>query len=218
MAEINLMDQYPRTKRSLAQRQEVTDHDRQLACQFGRDYFDGDRKHGYGGYSYQPRFWQATVRRIQKHYNLPENARILDVGCAKGFMLYDFQQFMPKAQLTGIDVSSYAIEHASPAIRPFLRLGNVKSLPYPAGSFDLVTAINTIHNLDLADCKQALREIQRVSQGRAFIVVDAWRTPEQQRMLKEWILTAKTYLHVDDWVNLFHEVGYTGDYYWFFFE
>jgi ubiquinone/menaquinone biosynthesis C-methylase UbiE len=218
MAEINLMDQYPRTKRTLSQRLDVTDADRQLACQFGKDYFDGDRKHGYGGYNYHPRFWQATVRRFQQHYHLPENARILDVGCAKGFMLHDFQQLMPKAQLSGIDVSSYAIDHAPPAIRPFLRFGNVKSLPYAPGSFDLVTAINTIHNLPLPDCKQALREIQRVSQGRAFIVVDAWRTPEQQRMLKEWVLTAKTYMHVDDWASLFHEVGYTGDYYWFFFE
>ena len=85
-------------------------------------------------------------------------------------------------------------------------------------SFDLVTAINTIHNLALPDCKQALKEIQRVSQGHAFIVVDAWRTAEQERMSKQWVLTAKTYMHVDDWVNLFREVGYTGDYYWFFFE
>ena len=98
MAEINLMDQYPRSKRSLAQRHDVTEADRQLACQFGKDYFDGDRKHGYGGYGYHPRFWQATVRRIQQHYHLADNARILDVGCAKGFMLYDFLQLMPKAR------------------------------------------------------------------------------------------------------------------------
>ena len=157
------------------------------------------------------------MRRFHEHYKLNDNARILDIGCAKGFMLLDFQQLMPKAHLFGIDVSSYAIDHAPPTIRSCLRLGNVKALPFQTGSFDLVTAINTIHNLPLSECKQALREIQRVSQGRAFIVVDAW-TDEQQRLLKEWVLTAKTYMHVDDWKSLFREVGYTGDYYWFFFE
>ena len=62
MAEVNLMARYPRSKRPIAQRgRVVTDADRQLSRQFGRDYFDGDRMHGYGGYQYHPRFWTDTV-------------------------------------------------------------------------------------------------------------------------------------------------------------
>jgi SAM-dependent methyltransferase len=215
--EINLMDQYPRSRRSLAARNDVTDADRRLAGQFGRDYFDGARKHGYGGYHYHPRFWQGTVRRLRDHYQLPADASILDVGCAKGFMLHDFRQLMPESRLRGIDISRYALEHAVPEIRACLQIGNAKQLPFADGAFDLVTAINTIHNLELAECKQALREIQRVSR-HAFIIVDAWRTPEQQRLLKEWVLTAKTFMHVEDWQKVFREAGYTRDYYWFFFE
>ncbi len=218
MPEINLMDRYPRTQRSLIDRLAITDEDRALACQFARDYFDGERRHGYGGYNYHPRYWLATVRRLQEHYRLGDRPRILDVGCAKGFMLHDFQLLIPGAQLVGVDVSSYAISCALPSIRPCLRLGNANSLPFPDRAFDFVASINTIHNLDLADCKRALREIQRVSQGNAFIVVDAWRTPEQKLRLTEWVLTAKTYMHTDAWIALFNEVGYTGDYYWFFFD
>lgn len=218
MAEINLMDQYPRTKRSLADRREVTDEDRAIACRFGKDYFDGDRKHGYGGYHYHPRFWQATVRRFRDHYRLAEDAAVLDVGCGKGFMLHDFMQLMPNLRVAGIDVSAYALENARPEVRPFLRRGDARELPFADKSFDLVLAINTVHNLERQGCKQALREIQRVSRRHAFVVVDAWRTPEQERLLKQWVLTAKSYYHVEDWVALFREAGYTGDYYWFLFE
>jgi ubiquinone/menaquinone biosynthesis C-methylase UbiE len=218
MAEIDLMDQYPRTKRSLANRREVTEADRALACRFGKDYFDGDRRHGYGGYHYHPRFWQATVRRFRDHYGLAGDARVLDVGCGKGFMVHDFKRLMPGMHVSGVDVSSYALENAPPEVRPFLRRADARELPFPDGSFDLVTAINTVHNLDRQGCIQALREAQRVSRRHAFVVVDAWRTPEQERLLRQWVLTAKTYCHVDDWVALFREAGYTGDYYWFLFE
>jgi SAM-dependent methyltransferase len=216
MAEIDLMDRYPRSRRAVADRgPAITDEVREVARRYGRDYFDGDRRYGYGGYSYHPRFWQETVRRFRDHYHLPEDARILDVGCAKGFMLHDFQELMPRATVAGIDISEYAIENAIASVRPFLRVGNARELPYPDGSFDLVTALNTIHNLELEECKQAVREIQRVSRAHAFVVVDAWRTEEERRRMQDWVVTARTVMHVDDWKRTFDAVGYTGDYYWF---
>ncbi|MDP3723046.1 MAG: class I SAM-dependent methyltransferase [Candidatus Omnitrophota bacterium] len=216
MAEINLLDRYPKSQRPIEERAAVvTAADRQLSKQFGRDYFDGDRMHGYGGYTYHPRFWQATVRRFRDYYRLPEDAHILDVGCAKGFMLRDVHELMPKASVAGIDCSEYAIQHADEAVKPFVRVGNVAALPYPDRSFELVVSINTIHNLPLEACKQALREIQRVTRAHAFITVDAWRTERERELQQQWILTAETYMHVDDWKRLFAEVGFTGDYYWF---
>lgn len=218
MAEINLMDRYPRTKRSLAGRAALTAADRALSCQFGKDYFDGDRKHGYGGYHYHPRFWQETVRRFRDHYQLPDDARILDVGCAKGFMLHDFKQLMPKCMIAGIDVSRYAIAIAKEEVKPYLQVGNVLELPFDNRCFDLVIAINVVHNLELEGCKRGIREIQRVSRKHAFIQVDAWRTEEERKRLEDWIVTCKTHMHVDSWHRLFTEVGYTGDYWWFFAE
>lgn len=214
MREINLMERYPQGKGRTAERPAITEDDKRISKQFGRDYFDGDRRYGYGGYNYHPRFWTETVRYIRDYYELPEEASILDIGCAKGFMLYDFQQLMPKATLAGIDLSEYAIENALDAVKPFVKVGNAKALPFADKSFDLVLAINTIHNLPYDECKQSVREIERVSRAHAFIMVDAYRTEEQREAMLKWVLTAETMLHVDAWLKLFADAGYTGDYYW----
>jgi hypothetical protein len=217
--EINLLDQYPRSQRPIEERGRlITPEHRRIARRFGPEYFDGDRLHGYGGYRYHPRFWQATVRRFREHYQLPADAAVLDVGSAKGFMLHDLKELMPRLTIAGVDISSYAVENASSSVQPFLRVACATRLPFPDRSFDLVISINTIHNLPLEECKQALREIQRVSRGRAFVTVDAWRNEEERERLLKWNLTAQTYMHVEDWKKLFAEVGYTGDYFWFIAE
>lgn len=219
MAEINLMDQYPRSNRPIEERAAViTEMHREVARQFGKDFFDGDRLFGYGGFNYHPRFWQGTVKRFRDHYKLAENASILDVGCAKGFMLYDFAEIMPKVSIAGIEISQYALENCLESVKPFLRQGNAKELPYDDNSFDLVVSINTVHNLALEECKQAIREIERVSRGNSFIMVDAWRNEKEKDSMMKWVLTGLTMMGVEDWRNLFEEVGYSGDYYWFLTE
>jgi ubiquinone/menaquinone biosynthesis C-methylase UbiE len=219
MAEINLLERYPRSKRPIEERGNlITEEHRAVARQFGKEFFDGDRLYGYGGYNYHPRFWQDTVKYFQEYYNLAPDASVLDIGCGKGFMLYDFKQLMPEITIAGIDISQYAIEHAKEEVKPFLKVADAKSLPYPDQSFDLVISINTVHNLPLDECKQALREIQRVSRAHAFVTMDAWRNDKEKENMLKWNLTALTYMHVEEWVNLFQEVGYTGDYYWFIAE
>ncbi len=217
--EINLLDKYPRSRRPIDERAKVvTDEHHRIARQFGQDYFDGDRLYGYGGYGYHPRFWQATVKRFRDYYRLSDNACVLDVGCAKGFMLHDFKELMPRLAVAGIDISQYAIDNAIDTVKPFLKVGNATKLPFDDDSFDLVISINTVHNLPLEQCKQALQEIQRVTKKDAFVTMDAWRNDEEKQRMLKWNLTAHTYMHVDDWKELFDEVGYTGDYYWFIAE
>jgi SAM-dependent methyltransferase len=216
MAEIDLLINYPKTQRKVEERgQEKTEEDRRIGRQFGRDYFDGDRRFGYGGYKYNPRFWQPVIPTFQKQYKLTGDSSVLDVGCGKGFMLYDFTQIIPGIDIEGVDISAYAINNAVPEVSEHLQIANAKDLPYKDKSFDLVISINTIHNLPIEDCKQALREIQRVSRGHAFITVDAYRNEEEKRRMDAWNLTALTYMSVDEWKKLFADVGYTGDYYWF---
>lgn len=216
MSEVDLLAAYPKTRRNLDERAAVkTAEDRRIARQFSEEYFDGDRRYGYGGYSYQPRFWQPVIPAFQKKYELNTRSRILDVGSGKGFMLHDFRQLIPGITVAGIDVSPYAIGHTLPDVQPFVRVADAQELPFADHSFDLVISINTIHNLPLEECKQALREIIRVTQKGAFVTVDAYRTLGEKRRMDMWNLTALTYMSVEEWEKLFDEVGYTGDYYWF---
>ena len=219
MAEIDLLDRYPKSKRPIDERGVlITEEHRRIARRFGVEFFDGDRLTGYGGYGYHPRFWTETVKRFRDHYRLSPDASILDVGCAKGFMLHDFKMLMPAATVAGIDVSDYAIAHAIDDMQPFVRVACASALPFPDKSFDLVISINTVHNLPLDECKRALREIQRVTRRHAFVTMDAWRNDDEKRRMLQWNLTGLTYMHADDWKALFGEIGYKGDYYWFIAE
>ena len=210
--EVDLMRLYPKPGNRMGKRPAITEEQRRISRMFAFDYFDGDRSHGYGGFSYHPRFWSETVRLFADYYSLAADASILDIGCAKGFMLKDFAELMPSLAITGIDVSEYAIDNSDPVVRACLDQGNAKDLPYQDGVFDLVISINTIHNLPLDDVLRALREIERVGKGNSFIMVDGWRTEEERVDLENWVLTANTMLHVDTWRELFKSAGYTGDY------
>ena len=214
--EIDLMVNYPRSKRNVDERGATkTAADREIAGRFGKEFFDGDRAHGYGGFNYAPRFWQPVVPTFKAHWNLTGASSVLDVGCAKGFMLHDLAILIPGISVKGIDVSSYAIENAIEDMRPHVQVANATQLPFADKSFDVVISITTLHNLERADLIRALREIERVSRCGSFITVDAYRNEHEKARMNAWNLTAKTVLHVEEWKALFAEAGYTGDYYWF---
>jgi len=207
---------YPKTKRDAKARgAEKTEEDRAVARRFGREFFDGDRRHGYGGYNYHPRFWQPVIPTFQKHFGLDSKSSVLDVGCGKGFMLHDMAAMIPGITVRGIDVSGYAIQNAVEDMKPHVQVADAVILPFADHSFDVVISITTVHNLERAACGKALREIERVSRGKSFVTVDAYRNDEEKELMFAWNLTAKTVMHVDEWKAFFKEVGYTGDYYWF---
>jgi SAM-dependent methyltransferase len=214
--EIDLMRNYPQTKRDISQRAEKkTTADKALARQFGKDFFDGDRKHGYGGFHYHPRFWQPVIPDFIEHFGLTAESTVLDVGCAKGFMLYDLMQAVPGISVRGVDLSTYAIENAKPEVKSYLQVANAKALPFEDNSFDVVISITTLHNLEGDDLDAAFKEVERVSKKGAFVTVDAYRTDEEKSRLEDWVLTAKTMMHVEQWKSYFQRVGYSGDFYWF---
>jgi len=214
--EIDLLKNYPKTKRDTLERaNKKTEKDREIARKFEKEFFDGERRHGYGGFNYNPKFWQPVIPTFVDYWKLNSKSSVLDVGCAKGFMLYDIKKLIPGIKVSGIDISHYAVNSADEKISKFLQVGNAKSLPYEDNSFDFVISINTIHNLDREECGMAIREISRVSKINSFITVDAFRTEEEKRRMFEWNLTAKTILSVDEWKKFFNQNNYTGDYFWF---
>ena len=217
--EIDLLKFYPKSKRPIEDRGNlVTDIDRAVARKFDVEYYDGDRLTGYGGYGYSPRFWTDTVAHIVDVYSLSNDSKILDIGCAKGYMMYDLSLLIPEAEIKGVDISQYAKDHAIEPMKENIVVSNANNLPFPDDYFDLVIAINTLHNLPLIDCKQAFREINRVTKNNSFVMNDAWRDAKGKQSMLKWNLTALTYMSCDDWKELFKEVDYKGDYYWFFAE
>ena len=214
--EIDLLVNYPKAKRDLSQRAaKKTDADRTIARRFGKEFFDGDRAHGYGGFTYMPKFWQPVVPTFKEHWQITADSSLLDVGCAKGFMLHDFFELIPGINVAGIDISQYAIDNCMESVKSKVQVANAIDLPFEDNFFDYVISINTIHNLPKQECSQALREIERVSRLGSFITVDAYRNDEEKERMYAWNLTAKTIMPVSDWVAFFDESGYTGDYYWF---
>jgi SAM-dependent methyltransferase len=214
--EINLMENYPQSKRDVSGRAiSKTKEDRRLARKFGKEFFDGSRDHGYGGFSYHSRFWEPVIPTFKKHWNLTSESSVLDIGCAKGFMLYDFQRIIPGINVSGVDISDYAIENAKEEVKDNCKVASAIDLPFEDNSFDVSISITTMHNLEGDDLIKALKEIERVSSVGSFITVDAYRDDKQKERMFAWNLTAKTVLHVDEWKELFKDVGYTGDYHWF---
>jgi protein-L-isoaspartate(D-aspartate) O-methyltransferase len=189
----------------------------ELAIKFDKEYWDGDRKTGYGGYKYDGR-WRPVAEAMAKYYNLQPGASILDVGCGKGFLLYEFTQVIPGAKVTGIDISGYAIDHAKEEVKPFLQVGTATKLPYPDRSFDFVVTLNTLHNLYNYELWAALKEIERVGRGGKHIIIETYRNEREKMNLLYWQLTCRAFLTPKEWEWLFEQTGYTGDYSYITFE
>jgi len=218
MPEVDLMKSYPKTDRSslIGIRSKVSEADRVIAQEFGKEYFDGPRHLGLGGYEYNSKYFKPVVRDMIEFYNLQPNSDVLDVGCGKGFMMKDFMEALPEAEVHGIDISRYCFDNSLPEVKKNFTLGSCDSLPYPDNSFDLVVSIATIHNLDLNGVKKSLREIVRVSRGNNYYIkVNGFRNNQERQNLFDWNLVAKTILSVEQWEQLFEETGYQGEYSFF---
>ena len=214
--EINLLEKYPKSKRNVEDRNfNKSKKNIEIARKFDKEFFDGSRETGYGGYHYNPRFWTEVVKTFKNYWDLNNRSKLLDVGCGKGFMIYDFVKLIPGITVKGIDISEYAINNSLEEIKKDLIVANAKSLPFEKNQFDYAISINTVHNLEIDDCTKALKEIDRVSKNGSFVTVDAYRTKEEKERMFKWNLTAKTIMSVDEWKSYFKEINFRGDYYWF---
>jgi SAM-dependent methyltransferase len=218
MAEVDLLRALPHTKRNIQRRKEAKDPAVvAISKQYGEMYFDGPREYGYGGYRYDGR-WIPVARDIIDHFGLKPGMRVLDVGCAKGFLVKDLMLACPGLEAFGLDISYYAIMHGEPEVIGRLHLGTAEKLMFPDHSFDCVLCLNTVHNFPRPRAIKVMQEIERVSGGHAFVQVDSYHTPEQKEIFESWVLTAEFYDYPQGWIELFEEAGYTGDYYWTIIE
>jgi SAM-dependent methyltransferase len=188
-----------------------TIRNRMAAAGLDREYYDGQRENGYGGFRYDGR-WAQIVPRLAARYGLTSASKILDVGCKKGFFLHDLKQALPGIRARGVENHPYPLEHAMESVTGDLLLAPYEELPFGNGEFDFVVAYASIYMLNLRGVMQALGEIQRVGKGRSFVTLGAYRTREGRELLEDWTLLGATLLHVDEWLEVFQETGYTGDY------
>lgn len=187
------------------------------ARQWGYDYWDGDRRFGYGGYRYDGR-WRAVADAMAAHYGLRAGQRVLDVGCGKAFLLHDLAESVPGLEVFGIDGSHYGLVHAKEEARPRLARATAARLPFPDHSFDLVFSINTLHNLRCFDLEAALSEMVRVGRDHRYLSVESYRSEEEKVNLLYWQLTCESFYAPEEWQWWFDRCGYDGDHSFIYFE
>ncbi|MBV8245682.1 MAG: class I SAM-dependent methyltransferase [Candidatus Eremiobacteraeota bacterium] len=220
MPEIDFIGEvHNRTKRNYVQR--VIDYDKAecaaVAKQYAFDYWDGDRRYGYGGYNYDGR-WRGVAERMARHYGLKPGDRILDVGCGKGYLLYEFAQVVPGIEIAGADVSAYAVEHAKEEVKDALTVANATQLPYPDKSFDFIVSLGALHCLPFSGLFEAIAEIERVGKNdRKYLMVESFRDEREKANLLYWQLTCDSFHSADEWPRVLASAGYHGDYGFIFF-
>jgi SAM-dependent methyltransferase len=191
-----------------------------IAKQYGKDYWDGDRRYGYGGYKYLPGYWEPVAKSLIERYKLTNSpkTRILDVGCGKAFLLYEIKKLLPKAEVIGFDISKHGIDDAQPEIRKKLFIHKAQDkYPFKDKEFDLVISITTLHNLEIYDLKKALQEIERVGKNK-YVAVESYRNEAELFNLQCWALTCAAFFTPEEWTWLFKEFGCDCDYEFIYFE
>jgi len=190
----------------------------ELSKKWGFDYWDGDRRICYGGYKYMEGRWEKVARALAEYYNIKPGDKILDVGCGKAFLLYDFTKVVPGVEIYGLDISDYAIANAKEEVKDRLQVGNATALPFSDNHFDLVISITTLHNLHNYDLDLALREIERVGKKNKYICVESYRNEIEKANLLYWQITCEAFCTPKEWEWWFELTGYTGDYSLIYFE
>lgn len=223
MAEVDFMSVlHKSTKRDYLARVNDPDFPKakaaELAKKFDFDYWDGDRRICYGGYRYMEGRWEKVARAMADHYDLPPNPKILDIGCGKAFLLYDFLKVIPGAEIHGIDISPYAIANSKKEVQGCLRVGSAIDLPWPDNYFDLVISITTLHNLHAYDLDLSLREMERVGKKNKYLCVESYRNEDEKANLLYWQVTCEAFNTPKEWQWWFERTGYSGDYSFIYFE
>ena len=189
-----------------------------VAKKYEEDYWDGDRRYGYGGYRYIAGRWKSVAEALIGRYQLTNSSSLLDVGCGKGFLLYEIQLLLPGLRIVGFDISHHGLASRHPEFRGELFIARAEE-PYPFkdDDFDLVISLTTLHNLRLPQLRVALSEIERVGK-RAYVMLESYRNELELFNLECWALTAESLLDDGEWIWLYNEFGYTGDYEFIYFE
>lgn len=220
MKELNLIsDLHNSTKRNYLKRMNNDKvHCMNVARKYSYSFWDGDRKYGYGGYKYIPGRWTKVAKKLIKKFKLTNQSKILDIGCGKGFLLFEIKKILPKIQITGFDISSYGIKKAPKEIRKNFYIHRAQEkTKYKNQYFDLVFTLATLHNLKIYELSKSINEINRISK-QAYIMVESYRNEKELFNLQCWALTCESFFSKDEWIWIFKKLKYKGFYEFIYFK
>ena len=188
------------------------------AKKYDYNYWDGDRKFGYGGYKYIPDRWKGVAENLISDYKLNNSSKLLDVGCGKGFLLYEIKKLLPSIEVSGIDISNYGLKNSKSEISKFLTPGKAQEkLNFDDKYFDLVISLGTLHNLKLSELKLSLKEITRVGKNH-YVMVESFKDESELFNLQCWALTCESFLSPEEWQYFASKNNYQGDFEFIYFE
>jgi len=180
------------------------------AWNLDKEYYDGKRINGYGGFKYDGR-WKALLPKIIKKYKLTKKSKVLDLGCKKGFLLKDLNILLPQIKSYGIENHSYALKKAVKCNSKLIKSDYYK-IPFKNKYFDFVIAFNSLYMQNLGDVIKSLKEIERVSK-KSYIVLASGETDEERNKFYRWTLIGTSILLKKEWKTLFKKIKFKGDYY-----
>ena len=202
----------------LTRMQDEKVHCMKIAKQYEKDYWDGDRRYGYGGYKYKPGRWKPVAEELIKIYKLNNHSSVLDVGCGKAFLLYEMKLLLPGLKVVGFDISEHGLAGAKEDIRESLFIHKAQNqYPFVDNEFDLVISLGCLHNLRVFELQTALSEMERVGK-HGYIMLESYRNELEQFNLQCWALTCESFFDFEEWPWIYYHFGYTGDYEFIYFE
>ena len=188
------------------------------AKKYDYDYWDGDRRYGYGGYRYIPDRWKIVAEKLIEHYNLNNESSLLDIGCGKGHLLYELKLILPGIRINGFDISNHGISNSKEEVKKYIFKHKAQD-PYPFkdNEFDLAISLGCFHNLRMFELNNAIKEMERVGK-QGYIMLESYRNEQELFNLQCWALTCESFFDTEEWIWIYKHFGYTGDFEFIFFE
>ena len=180
------------------------------AWELSKEYYDGKRINGYGGFKYDGR-WQKLLPKIIRKYKIKKESKFLDLGSKKGFLLKDLNILIPGIKSYGIENHKYPLKNKINC-KSKLILSEYYNIPFRDKYFDFLIAFNSVYMQNLGDVIKTLKEIERVSK-KSFVVLASGETDKERIKFYKWTLIGTTILLKKEWKILFKKIKFNGDYF-----
>ena len=215
MKKISLFENYSKNinQRLLYRNARELISNKYIASLKGKDFYDGHRDQGMGGYKYDKR-WSNVAFKLVEFFKLDNNSKILLVNAAKGYLLYELKKILPKAEIYGLEESKYAISKSKKEIKKYMMFHEGYKISFKNNYFDFIFAPGYIYEFSLKDIIKSLQELKRVSLNKKniYITLGSYFNMSSFNKMKHWSLLGTTILKENEWEYILKKLNYKGYY------